>query len=207
MIYTFRMQNIERKIQRAHVITTSIPEIIWSQEQRGIDSETKFECDECAAGCCIFPHINSLSKSEASLITQSPTVFRSSVISGFHKDRCQPTIPILLEEKPDEFSVQQFKRIHASKRSTAIRRGTVDAVDGCPALDNCGRCGIYDDRPETCRRFKPGSFDCQSLYVGRGSVAAREVEQALNDPQPAFFIIKRLCYDEVEPRQYDFSGL
>lgn len=46
-------------------------------------------------------------------------------------------------------------------------------------------CGIYEDRPEACRAFRAGSFECLKARQHRGAEAAALMAFATAETQPA----------------------
>lgn len=75
--------------------------------------------------------------------------------------------------------VLQGPWIHTAPGDPHDGREYVRHVWGCPKLDGAGRCTIYDDRPDLCRRFEPGS---DRLCVHFGGAEAGDPTVSIDDP-------------------------
>lgn len=101
-------------------------------------------CQTCGA-CCVLPNIprslRYIINLTASDIARLPRTYRKLVINA-----PDGRVYMGLRRTPDGFACVAF-------------RGQV----GRPCA-----CAIYDQRPETCRRYRPGSRDCQNVRAAHG---------------------------------------
>ncbi len=101
----------------------------------------------CSAACCYSPCLNFASEKEAqSFIEQakanSKIPIEETSEEGFSASRVlvsSSTPPLII--------------VHPNKRQIQIS-------GPCPFLDNNHNCSIYPERPNACKKFKPGSNPC-----------------------------------------------
>lgn len=89
--------------------------------------------------------------------------------------------PLLAAVCHDSADVGRWLELHGTRAPLPLG-GELEVADGalrleckCTALDELGRCGVYDERPDVCRKFEAGGPACLEVLGRRRTAAELEL--------------------------------
>lgn len=79
--------------------------------------------------------------------------------------------------------VDRWLNLHGTVRGgNGKKQRWIHFEAACTKLDERGRCTIYNDRPETCKHYRPGCYDCLDVVMRRRTPEQYAYIRSPSDP-------------------------
>jgi Fe-S-cluster containining protein len=134
---------------------------------------SEVSCENCQAACCKGrPALTMQLSSEEAEFMRRPGNLLQTIAEPANYDRSDVIYPISMQVYPEKNTFQWIVETGREYEPLSAGYGRYALLGACKYLvaDENGRerCGVYEDRPEVCRKFEMRGRACRLMRVAAG---------------------------------------